>query len=462
MKISEQIATSKMSGLQLRAVILAIAMVVLDGYDLAVMSFTAPFVQKDYGTNNSLLGLVMSGALIGMFVGSVLVAPLGDRFGRRNLAMAATATVMVGMAIGPIGKDMAVLLASRIVTGVGIGMLIAIVGVILAEYTNKRSYPIAMGFSAASVNIGAALGAGIIGPMITAAPFATLAYPFGGWRFAFTIGAALALVTFIGTVVLFPESITWLAEGRAKDSLPRLNLLLGKMSQPILQELPPTESAEVNQKGAIRTVFAPGVRWKTILMVIGYIAFMITFYFVNTWVPKTITAANPLASGAPNMTLSAPSTLATSVGGMIGMVLFGVIALKVNVRPLTTIFVVLGAAGVIWFAMSGTQVPTAFILIGVASFFFSAGTSGFYTIVPRLYPTLARATGYGIVIGAGRLGGIAAPILGGMVLDAGFSIKAAFTIFAMPLLVAGLSVLILHIGSRRKEVEITHAVPQPA
>ncbi|MCL2481929.1 MAG: MFS transporter [Propionibacteriaceae bacterium] len=462
MNIAEQIATSKMSGLQVRATILAIALVVLDGYDLAVMSFTAPFVQREYGSDNSLLGLVLSGALIGMFVGSVLVAPLADRFGRRNIAMAATATVMVGMAIGPMSRNMAFLLTSRIVTGVGIGMLIAIVGVILAEYTNKRSYPIAMGFSAASVNIGAALGAGIIGPMITSAPFATLAYPFGGWRFAFTIGAVLAMITLVGTVALFPESMTWLAEGRAKDSLPRLNQLLAQMRQPALKELPETESAEVNKKGALRTVFAPGVRWKTILMVIGYIAFMITFYFVNTWVPKTITATNPLASGAPNMTLAAPSTLATSIGGMIGMVLFGVIAMKVNVRPLTTVFVVLGAAGVVWFAMSGTQVPTAFILIAVASFFFSAGTSGFYTIVPRLYPTLARATGYGIVIGAGRLGGIAAPILGGVVLDAGFSAKAAFTIFAMPLIVAGLTVLILHLGSRTKEARIPQAVPQPA
>ena len=75
--------------------------------------------------------------------------------------------------------------------------------------------------------------------------------------------------------------------------------------------------------------------------------------------------------------------------------------------------------------------------------------AGFYAIVPTLYPTLARSTGFGIVIGIGRFGGIMAPILGGIAFDAGWGMGLAFTVFALPMLVAAAGVLTLHIGLKR-------------
>ncbi|MFD0332027.1 MFS transporter [Streptacidiphilus monticola] len=90
-----------MSGLQIRAVIVAIALVVLDGYDVSLTSFAAPYIEKGFGVSKAELGLVMSGALIGMLVGSIIVAPLADRIGRRKMGVASTITIAVGMLIGP-------------------------------------------------------------------------------------------------------------------------------------------------------------------------------------------------------------------------------------------------------------------------------------------------------------------------------------------------------------------------
>lgn len=449
MKIADQIAMSKMSGLQIRAAILAIVLVILDGYDLVVITFTAPHVRQEFGVSASLMGWVLSGALIGMFLGSTFVAPLADRIGRRNVAILATLTVTVGMIIGLLARDISVMLVSRVVTGIGIGMLLATTGVILAEYTNKRIYTPAMGFLSAGPNLGATIGAALVGPLMSTATVTTMAYPFGGWRFAFLVGAGLALITLLATVFWCPESITWLAEGRRPGALGRLNTLLAKMGQPVLAELPAPEAPDVHQKGALRTIFSPGLRWKTLLMIIGYVAYQVTFYFMNTWSPSVISGSNALPTGAPNTALAAPTTMSISLGGMLGMALFGFIAYKVNPRVLTTVFVILGFVTLAAFAVTGTHVPMAFVMLAIASFFFSAGNTGFYTVVPKLYPTLARATGYGMVAGIGRIGGMAAPILGGMAFDAHLSVKVVYMMFGAPLLLTGICMLILHIGMKR-------------
>ena len=101
MRITEHIASSRMSGLQIRTVIIAIGLVVLDGYDVALASFAAPYIEQDFGVSKTALGLVLSGALIGMLVGSIVVAPLADRIGRRNMGVLATTTIALGMLIGP-------------------------------------------------------------------------------------------------------------------------------------------------------------------------------------------------------------------------------------------------------------------------------------------------------------------------------------------------------------------------
>jgi MFS family permease len=133
-----------MSGLQIRAIVLAIALVVLDGYDVSLTSFSAPYIEKGFGVSKAELGLVMSGALIGMLVGSIIVAPLADRIGRRRMGVVSTSTIAVGMFIGPFATPETgtwPLVVSRIVTGVGVGCLVAVVGVIPPSTRASGSTP---------------------------------------------------------------------------------------------------------------------------------------------------------------------------------------------------------------------------------------------------------------------------------------------------------------------------------
>ncbi|GAA4707006.1 MFS transporter [Pseudonocardia yuanmonensis] len=434
--VTDHIAREKMSGLQIRAVVVAIGLVVLDGYDVSLTSFSAPYIEKGFGVSKAELGLVMSGALIGMLVGSIIVAPLADRIGRRRMGVISAVTIAVGMFIGPFATpDTGTwpLVVSRIVTGVGVGSLVAVVGVILAEYTGKRIYALVMAVFAAAINIGGLLGAMIVGPMLGAY----------GWQFGWWVGFVLSAIAAVATFAFLPESLAWLAEGRRPDSLQRLNALLAKMHRPALEALPESDSKGVRAKGSLRTVFTGRTGFYTLLMVVGYFAYMLSFYFMTNWAPSAVASANQNPALAPQL------VIAFSIGGILGNVVFGYLGGKLSIRVLAPVFLVLATATLSLFGIAGPDMPTAWWTLFQASFFVCAGTAAFYAIVPTLYPTLARSTGFGVVIGLGRFGGIAAPIVGGAAFDAGLGMGEAFTIFALPMLVAGLSIVALHLGLRR-------------
>lgn len=427
MKITELIAGSRMSRFQIVAIVIAIVLTVLEGYDDAMIVFVAPYVTKEFASSASMIGVVLSGSLIGMVIGSIVVAPIADKVGRRIIAIIGTAIVAVGMVISPLAHDMNGLLLGRIVTGLGLGALISVVGVIAAEYSNRRVYPIVMAIYAAGINIGAVLGAVVIGPLL----------PADGWRFGFWVGVVLSVIAFVLAIILFPESIAWLAARRKPGSLDRLNKTLARMGHQPLPDLPADQLSARDSKGAIATVFSKKLVGQTVLMIVGYVAFLVVFYFANNWAPNT------LAEATKNPALAAPTTLSLGLGGIVGTLVFGFITTRVNPRILTPIFLVVGAVGVAMFGSIETRLPSSLFELFVSSFFFSAGVAGFYQIVPQLYPTLARATGYGIVAGAGRIGGIASPILAGAAFDAHMSVSTVFVIFALPLVVSALTVIAL-------------------
>ncbi|MFD0332028.1 MFS transporter [Streptacidiphilus monticola] len=309
----------------------------------------------------------------------------------------------------------------------------SVVGVVLAEYTGKRVYGLVMAVYAAAINIGGLLGSMVVGPMLGA----------HGWQFGWWAGFVLSVVAAAATLAFLPESLAWLSEGRRADSLERLNTLLAKMHRPTLDALPESDSTAVRTKGLLRTVFTGRTGAYTFLMTVGYLAYMLSFYFMTNWAPSTVADAHH------NPPMAAQLVTAFSIGGILGNVVFGFLADRFNARLLTPVFLALATVTLAVFGLVGTAMPTAWWTLFVASFFVCAGTAGFYAIVPSLYPTLARSTGFGVVIGFGRFGGIAAPIVGGAAFDSGMGMGTAFTVFALPMLVAGLCVVGLHLSQGR-------------
>jgi hypothetical protein len=92
----------------------------------------------------------------------------------------------------------------------------------------------------------------------------------------------------------------------------------------------------------------------------------------------------------------------------------------------------------------GTDIllPVYFLL----GFSLQGGFVGLYAVAARLYPTEFKTTGVGWAIGMGRIGGILAPLIGGLFISMGLSLSANFFVFSVPALFA--SVLTYYMSSK--------------
>ena len=79
------------------------------------------------------------------------------------------------------------------------------------------------------------------------------------------------------------------------------------------------------------------------------------------------------------------------------------------------------------------ELTTLMILSAMMGFFLIGAMIGLYTIGPALYDSASRVTGVGLAIGVGRLGAIAAPFAGGLMLEADLEVSLIYAVFAAPL-----------------------------
>ncbi len=94
--------------------------------------------------------------------------------------------------------------------------------------------------------------------------------------------------------------------------------------------------------------------------------------------------------------------------------------------------------GVAWVgALSGWLA----ILVFAAGFCASGAQSGLNVFVPGCYPTAARTTGVSGMLGMGRFGSIAGPLVGGALLGLNWSFGAILGLLAIPALFAAIAIL---------------------
>ena len=446
--VFETLKVRRMSMPQYLTVAVGLLLVVLDGYDIALTSFSSPYIAAGFNIKPTELGMVGSGALVGLFIGASGLAPLGDKIGRRTTAIFGAVLAALGMLVSASAHSLPVLIAGRIVTGAGIGALIAGIAIIFSEYVSRRAYAFVMALYAAGIPLGTFVGSKWVGPIVAE----------HGWRAGFEIGAWATAVCIPLTILFIPESLAFLAVSRRHRALERFNKRLGKLGIDAVDELPVAENLR-EVKFPITEVLKGRLLVRTVLAALAYFLFMLSFYFATNWAPKYIADVthNPLT--APHLMNS------FSIGALVGVFLFAVVTVKSSLRVLylmTAAVVVLSGVGLGWFGHAATVASHPNLVFGGASFMLAAGTAGFYAITPRLYPEKVRATGYGLVIGVGRVGGIIAPTAGGWFFEGGIGPETIFWIFAAPLAIS-MAVTLYLMKFRTDETVVTvQAAPEPA
>lgn len=442
MTLTARIGAAPMSGYQWLIVALCTFMNCLDGFDVMAVAFTGPSVTEEFGLNGSQFGLLVSVGLIGMALGSMLLAPFADLIGRRPLILISLVLGTIGMFGAAMAPSVLVMGLFRLVTGIGVGGILASTNVIASEFSNAKNRGLAIGIYTAGYGIGATLASLVAKTTVG-----------GDWRIVFYAGGFGTLLALVVIAVLLPESIAFLEQRRPRGALERINRTLARMGMEAIGS-PDLDQASAARKDAgqagsgwLKQLLAP-----TILLWIIFITIMFGFYFVNSWTP-TLLAEEGLSKSA-----AVTAGMAISIGGTVGSVLYGLAARLRPPRVVLIGFSLLSAAMMVVFILSTSVLWLGFAIGVIVGALINGCIAGAYTVGPPLYPSHVRSIGMGWALGMGRIGAILSPTIAGLLKDAGAS---ATQLYVGAAAVVALCALAL-VAVRKHDPESTPATPEPA
>ncbi|NMO00705.1 aromatic acid/H+ symport family MFS transporter [Gordonia sp. TBRC 11910] len=364
----------------------------VDGFDLLVISFVLPTLPDGFATTFQ-QGLLVSIALVGMAVGAIGLARFADRYGRRLIALVGIGVNLGGLVLSSLAPNVEVMMLARFITGAGIGMISVVIVVAAQESAAPKQRNLATGL----VMVGYPLGS-----VLAAVSTDAIRSAFGeNWQAMYLTGAVLALIAFVAAHLGLPESVKKSAKRPVKNSatasasLPKAPSLLGR------------ELVVV-----------------TVLLCVGYMTVSGVFNFAAGLTPAFMKAEflkglDPVAKAAATSEagdIAQRVGLALSLGCLVGAVSLAIVGLVVSATRLAWIYSVIGVVSMIGFAGAfpgagerpGAQMYVFAFALGVGVF---GGISSFSALVPAAYPVSARAKGYGAMLGFGRAGAIAAPLI---------------------------------------------------
>jgi benzoate transport len=416
------------SARQILVVAICFILNMLDGMDVLILSYVAPALSTDWQVSPERLGVVFSAGLAGMAAGGLIIAPMADKFGRRKLILASLIMMSVAMFGSAIATSIIELIFSRFFVGIGIGSVLASMAALTAEYAPAKHRTFAVGFLQAGYPVGATITGFVVASLL----------PVHGWQ-AMLLGAAILCAISIPFVwMMLPESIDFLLTRQPKGALEKANRLLHAMGQPQVDALP-TKKVHEAQNVGVRGLLSGGRATGTLLLWMATIFGFMTLYFVISWIPKLAVEAGLPAKDA----IYAGAIY--NIGAFVGITLIGLGGTRLDLRKLILGYMSAAAATLIIFGSVAmplvATLGTAF-LIGM---FVQGGFNGCYPLAASLYPPEARGTGIGWAMGMGRIGAVIGPMLGGFLLAAKVSLALIFGIFAVPILLSGICVMLIRL-----------------
>ncbi|MFE7629271.1 MFS transporter [Kocuria sp. NPDC057446] len=425
MDIRHQIDASRMSSYQWLIIAVTTFLNALDGYDVLAMAFTATSVTEEFGLSGSQLGWLLSAGLIGMAAGSLVLGPFADRYGRRKILVLALAVNALGLFLSTTAGSVLELGLWRVVTGLGVGGILASATVITSEYASTRHRGMAVSIFTAGYGVGATLGG--MG--------ATQLIPAFGWRSVFLTGGLLTLVAIGLVLAVLPESVDYLRTRRPAGAVQKLERIARRLRLEGQVELGPVPAGTGAQHSSVGRLLSSRYRTATLLLWAAFFVIMFGFYFANSWTPRLLvetgmTEQQGIIGG-----------LMLTMGGTFGSLLYGALTTRWDARLTLMAFTVLSAVTLVLF-ITTTSVPLLAFSSGVVvGMLINGCIAGLYTVAPMTYEPGIRTTGVGWGIGVGRAGAILAPIAVGALLDTGWTPTQLYLGVAVVVALAALALI---------------------
>ncbi|EME65417.1 gentisate transporter [Rhodococcus ruber BKS 20-38] len=370
------------------AVIVCWLFVVFDGYDLIVYGNVISSLQDEWGISAATAGTLGSLAFLGMMIGAVLAGRLSDAIGRKQAVIGCVVvlsvfTTLCAVATGPIMFG-----AMRLIAGLGLGGLVPTSNALAAELVPPRWRAAVATMMMSGVPIGGSVAALLGIPVI----------PNWGWRPMF-------LFALVPLFVLVPLALKYLPNTHSKTDAPT--------------------------GGGFRELLGSRFRTISIMFALVTVVTLLAWYGLGTWLPKL------MLNEGTDLGSALTFALALNLGAVAGSFITAWGGVRFGTVP--TSIVAAFVAGVALLALLLSP-PTAivyaiFVLAGV-------GTHGTQCLiiaaVASYYPDHLRGTALGWALGVGRIGAVAAPQIGGLLLAAGLGANSNFILFGVSALIASL------------------------
>jgi MFS transporter, AAHS family, 4-hydroxybenzoate transporter len=382
------------SSIQLRVIMLCALVAACDGFDTQAIAFVAPAIAKLWGVPPPQFGAIFSAGLVGLALGAFLFGSLADRLGRKSVILFCVALFGISSILTTLSSGMVDLAVWRILTGLGLGgvlpNLIATTNEVgSAKHKNRLVMLMFCGFP-----LGATIGGLVSAPLIEAY----------GWHSVFITGGVLPLAL-----------------------VPLLYLYLPKPNGSVSSSLEIGGDLPANN---IAQLFRESRAIPTLLLWTAFFSNLLVMYFLVNWLPSLLSIAGS------SLSVATLSTALLNLGGIVGAVLLS--RLINGPHALVVLACVYGVAALalLLIARAEGNVPILLTGAGLAGAVVVGGQIAMNAVTASFYPAQIRSTGVGWALGIGRIGSIVGPLLGGLLLGAGWQGTSAVMFAIIPTLIA--------------------------
>lgn len=363
-------------------------LVVFDGYDLIVFGTvqSSLLAIDDWGLTPATMGTIGSLAFVGMMIGALAAGRISDALGRRRTILAcailfSTLTILCAFAPNPV-----VFGALRLLAGIGLGGLVPSANAMVAELVPDRWRSTMATLMMSGVPIGGSIAA-VTGMWVI---------PAFGWEAMFLL-AIIALVAVVPMAFRhLPETLSF--EHRSGPSARRKSGFGQLLRAPYL--------------GA------------SVLFAVASMAILFAWYGLGTWLPNLMQQAGYDLGSALTF------ALALNLGAVAGSAVTAWAGDRFGAAPTAAMASLIAGIGLV-VIMSTPPVAVVYAMLILAG----VGTHGTAALliaaVANHYPERLRGTALGWAMGMGRIGAVAAPQVGGLLLAAGLGVNSNFLVFAL-------------------------------
>lgn len=353
-----------------------------DGYVLGVIGFALAQIKPQMGLSPFWEGMIGSSALIGLFIGSLVLGWISDYVGRQKIFSFSFVAITLASALQFFATTPEQLFLLRVMVGIGLGGDYAVGHTLLAEFSPRKHRGVLLGSFSVIWTFGY-VAAGFAGHFLTAlGPDA--------WRWLLSSASIPALVILllrIGT----PESPRWLmGRGKREQAMAIVHKCFGP-------HVLLNDEVQASNKQRFFSLFGAKYRRRTAFNSLFFVCLVIPYFAIYTFLPSILTLMNLNNDFSTDLLLNG----LLIVGALLGIVLTMICSRR---GFLIGSFIFLAFCLVMLTLIPANQ--TVWLITAFAAFtLVMSAVSNLVGVFPaESFPTEVRSMGVGFATSMSRLG----------------------------------------------------------